>query len=64
MYDVSQALHIEIAADSHFPLFQKNLKKPSKNRKFAWARGFSGLIYARDTESPRTDVEGEGVSQD
>jgi hypothetical protein len=56
--------HIDIASWPQFSPFQKNLKKPSKNRKFAWRQGFTGLIYARDTESPLTDVEGEDVSQD
>jgi hypothetical protein len=33
---------------------QKTGKKPNKTLRFAWSRGFSGLIYARDTESPRS----------
>jgi len=32
--------------------FQKTGRKPSKTRRLAWSRGFSGLIYALDTESP------------
>jgi hypothetical protein len=55
---------MDIASCRQFSPSQKNLKKPSKNRKFAWRQGFTGLIYARDTESPLTDVEGEDVSQD
>jgi excisionase family DNA binding protein len=34
--------------------------KPHKTRRFAPSRGFSGLIYALDTESPKTGLEGAG----
>src|ERR1700733_4268488 len=34
--------------------------KPNKTRRFALRRGFSGLIYALDTESPRTGIGGQG----
>jgi excisionase family DNA binding protein len=33
--------------------------KPNKTRRFALRRGFSGLIYALDTESPRTGIGGQ-----
>ena len=32
--------------------------KPNKTLRFALRRGFSGLIYALDTESPRTGIGG------
>jgi excisionase family DNA binding protein len=37
--------------------------KPRKTRRFAPSRGFSGLIYALDTESPKTGIEGKAASQ-
>src|ERR1700733_4489921 len=33
--------------------------KPNKTLRFALRRGFSGLIYALDTESPRTGIGGQ-----
>jgi hypothetical protein len=50
--------YIESSQSRPIRYFQKNLKKPSKNRKFALGRGFTRLIYARDTESPLTGIEG------
>ena len=44
------------------PHFQETGKKPQKTRRFALGRGFSGLRYARNTESPRTSIEGKAVS--
>ena len=45
--------YIDITYRPPFGGLQKTGIKPQKTRRFAWRRGFSGLIYARDTESPR-----------
>jgi excisionase family DNA binding protein len=37
--------------------------KPNETRRFAPSRGFSGLRYARNTESPRSGNEGKAVSR-
>jgi hypothetical protein len=56
----SKPQHIDISSKAPFGEFQKTGIKPKKTGRFALTRGFSGLIYALDTESPRTGMEGEG----
>jgi hypothetical protein len=57
----ARPLYIAKVASRELSLFQKTSKKPSKNRKLAWSRGFSGLIYALDTESPGIGMKGADI---
>jgi hypothetical protein len=59
--DSSQPQHIDIPSNRPSSGFQETGIKPNKTGRFALSRGFSGLIYALDTESPRTGMVGEDV---